>query len=152
MDMPAKASRPSEGQRALAEAIIRGERPAEHGSPSSTRRSTSIRCASSASSAACFDKMPLLLAPSALLPDNNTAIAHDGYGVPLIISRDGNGRIHVMANVCRHRGTRLIESDEVVSSKRIVCPYHAWTYGSDGNLMASRAPNASPASTRPTGR
>ena len=31
MDMPAKASRPSEGQRALAEAIIRGERAAEHG-------------------------------------------------------------------------------------------------------------------------
>ncbi len=84
---------------------------------------------------AVFDKLPLLLAPSALLPDNNTAIAHDGYGVPLIISRDGNGRIHVMANVCRHRGTRLIEGAEVVSSKRIVCPYHAWTYGSDGGLM-----------------
>ena len=41
-----------------------------------------------------------------------------------------------MANVCRHRGTRLIESHEVISSKRIVCPYHAWSYGSDGRLMA----------------
>ena len=136
MDMPAKASRPSEGQRALAEAIVRGERAAEHGvteldasvyiDPLRFERERRI----------IFDKMPLLLAPSALLPDDNTAVAHDGYGVPLIISRDGDGRIHVLANVCRHRGTRLIESDQIVSSKRIVCPYHAWTYGSDGKLMA----------------
>ena len=41
-----------------------------------------------------------------------------------------------MANVCRHRGTRLLETSEVVSSKRIVCPYHAWTYGSNGTLLA----------------
>jgi phenylpropionate dioxygenase-like ring-hydroxylating dioxygenase large terminal subunit len=41
-----------------------------------------------------------------------------------------------MANVCRHRGTRLIESSDVVPAKRIVCPYHAWTSGSDGDLLA----------------
>ena len=136
MDMPAKASRPSEGQRALAEAIIRGERAAEH---NVTELDASVYIDPlrfEREQRVIFEKMPLLLAPSALLPNNNTAIAHDGYGVPLIISRDGDGRIHVMANVCRHRGTRLIESGEVVSSKRIICPYHAWTYGSDGKLMS----------------
>lgn len=136
MDMPAKASRPSEGQRALAEQLVRGEKPPSHEvveldasvyiDPLRFERERRV----------LFDRMPLLLAPSALLPDNNTAITHDGYGVPLIISRDGEGRIHVMANVCRHRGTRLIEGAEVVSAKRIICPYHAWTYGSDGTLMA----------------
>jgi Rieske 2Fe-2S family protein len=136
MDMPAKASRPSEGQRALAEQLVTGEKPAFHDvveldasvyiDPLRFERERRV----------LFERMPLLLAPSALLPDNNTAIAHDGYGVPLIISRDGEGRVHVMANVCRHRGTRLIESAEVVSAKRIICPYHAWTYGSDGALMA----------------
>jgi phenylpropionate dioxygenase-like ring-hydroxylating dioxygenase large terminal subunit len=136
MDMPAKASRPSEGQRALAEAIIRGERAAEHGVTELDASVYIDPLRFEREKRVLFEKMPLLLAPSALLPDNNTALAHDGYGVPLIISRDGDGRIHVMANVCRHRGTRLIESDEIVSSKRIVCPYHAWTYGSDGSLMA----------------
>ena len=136
MDMPAKASRPSEGQRTLAEKLVRGVKPPEHEvveldasvyiDPLRFEKERRI----------VFDKLPLLLIPSALLPDNNTAIAHDGYGVPLIISRDNDGRVHVMANVCRHRGTRLIESAGVVSSKRIICPYHAWTYGSDGTLMA----------------
>ncbi len=120
MDMPAKASRPSDGQRALAEAIIRGERAAEHGV---TELDASVYIDAlrfEREKRVLFEKMPLLLAPSALLPDNHTALAHDGYGVPLIISRDGDGRIHVMANVCRHRGTRLFVSDEIVSSKRIV--------------------------------
>ena len=136
MDMPAKASRPSDGQRALAEAIIRGERAAEHGVTELDASVYIDPLRFEREKRVLFEKMPLLLAPSALLPDNNTALAHDGYDVPLIISRDGDGRIHVMANVCGHRGTRLIESDEIVSSKRIICPYHAWTYGSDGDLMA----------------
>src|SRR5690242_18414393 len=111
MDMPAKASRPSEGQRALAEAIINGDRTAQHGVAELDASVYIDPLRFEREKRVIFEKMPLLLAPSALLPDNNTAIAHDGYGVPLIISRDGNGRLHVMANVCRHRGTRLIETD-----------------------------------------
>ncbi len=144
MDVPAKTSRPSEGQRALAEILVRGERPPVHAAVELDASVYIDPLRFEREQRAVFDKLPLLLAPSALLPDNNTAIAHDGYGVPLIISRDGNGRIHVMANVCRHRGTRLIESDEVVSSKRIICPYHAWTYGSDGGLMAIPRPECFP--------
>ena len=144
MDVPAKTSRPSEGQRALAEILVRGDRPPVHAAVELDASVYIDPLRIEREQRAVFDKLPLLLGPSALLPDNNTAIAHDGYGVPLIASRDGNGRIHVMANVCRHRGTRLIESDEVVSSKRIICPYHAWTYGSDGGLMAIPRPECFP--------
>lgn len=136
MDMPAKASRPSAGQRALAEAIVRGDTKPGHGVAELDASVYIDPLRFEREKRAVFERMPLLLAPSALLPDNNTAVTHDGYGTPLIISRDSEGRIHVMANICRHRGTRLIETDEVASAKRIVCPYHAWTYGSDGTLMA----------------
>ncbi|MCP4766628.1 MAG: aromatic ring-hydroxylating dioxygenase subunit alpha [Gammaproteobacteria bacterium] len=57
-------------------------------------------------------------------------------GQPLIVLRDQQQRIRVFHNVCRHRGARLI--DKPCSNKRrIICPYHAWAYGLDGELNAT---------------
>ena len=136
MDAPV-SRRPTAGQMALAEAIARGEQSL--GSEIKTipadvyldpeRFDTEM--------ARLFSKVPLVVAPSALLDAPERAVAHDGYGSPLIVSRDRDGVAHVLANVCRHRGTRLIspEDDEPIAARRIVCPYHAWTYRSDGGLV-----------------
>ena len=56
----------------------------------------------------------------------------------LIIVRDKRGAIHGFYNVCRHRGSRLIENRHGQSAA-IQCPYHAWTYALDGRLIG--APN-----------
>lgn len=134
MDTPATVLHPSPGQRELADALARGE---------STVGSEILELCSTVyidpqrfelEQRTLFSRLPLALAPSALLPERKTAVVHDGFGVPLIISRDGDGAIHVLANVCRHRGTRLIDSPNVVPAKGIACPYHAWTYGPDGAL------------------
>jgi Rieske 2Fe-2S family protein len=57
-------------------------------------------------------------------------------GESLIFVRDKGAAIHAFFNVCRHRGTRLIES-EGGKCAAIQCPYHAWTYALDGKLIGA---------------
>jgi len=134
MDRFTSASRPTPGQRALADALARGEAAMGPGIETLAACLYTDAERFEAEQRLIFDRVPHLLAPSALLPEPNMAVAHDHYGTPLILSRDAEGHAHVFANVCRHRGTRLIEAEGVVAAKRIVCPYHAWAYKPDGEL------------------
>jgi nitrite reductase/ring-hydroxylating ferredoxin subunit len=134
MDQFTGAARPTPGQRALADALARGEAALGDGIERLDATLYTDPARYAAEQSAIFDRVPHLLAPSALLPGPNLAMAHDHYGTPLIVSRDAAGHAHVFANVCRHRGTRLIEAEGVVPAKRIVCPYHAWAYKPDGEL------------------
>src|SRR5438876_8768815 len=54
--------------------------------------------------------------------------------VPILVVRAEDG-ISAFLNVCRHRGSLLVEGD--AAGKTIQCPYHAWTYGLDGSLRAA---------------
>lgn len=57
-----------------------------------------------------------------------TAIMHE----PLLVVRDDSGTIRVLSNVCRHRGMLLASGTG--NTRRIRCPYHAWSYELDGRL------------------
>jgi len=57
-------------------------------------------------------------------------------GESFIIVRDKHGAIHGFYNLCRHRGSRLIENTKGQCAA-IQCPYHAWTYALDGRLLGA---------------
>ncbi len=55
----------------------------------------------------------------------------------LIVLRDQHGTVRALFNVCRHRGTRLCREPAGHFSESIQCPYHAWTYATDGRLIGA---------------
>ena len=57
----------------------------------------------------------------------------DILGESVIVVRGGDGTLRAFANVCRHRGSRLVDGSSGCAYK-LVCPYHAWTYDLDGAL------------------
>jgi phenylpropionate dioxygenase-like ring-hydroxylating dioxygenase large terminal subunit len=52
---------------------------------------------------------------------------------PVLVVRDGGGRIRAFLNVCRHRGNRLCRADSG-NAASFTCAYHGWTYRNDGSL------------------
>ena len=69
------------------------------------------------------------------LPQAGDFRCHDGPAGPAIVVRDDDGRIRAFANSCRHRGARLLSG--AGRCKRIVCPYHRWSYRLDGRLVGT---------------
>ncbi len=57
----------------------------------------------------------------------------------VLVLRGRDGVLRAFLNVCRHRGAQLCTQDEGQVKRTLRCPYHAWTYGLDGKLVA--APN-----------
>ncbi|MBS0502663.1 MAG: aromatic ring-hydroxylating dioxygenase subunit alpha [Proteobacteria bacterium] len=54
-------------------------------------------------------------------------------GESVVVVRGDEGEVRAFANVCRHRGSRLVDG-EGGCAKKLICPYHAWTYELDGRL------------------
>lgn len=55
-------------------------------------------------------------------------------GESVIVIRGDDGEVRAFSNVCRHRGSRLVDG-AAGCAKVLTCPYHAWSYGRDGRLV-----------------
>ena len=54
----------------------------------------------------------------------------------VIVTRDSKSEIHVLANFCRHRGTRLCDAD-IGNQSRFRCPYHGWVFKNNGDWIGA---------------
>ena len=85
---------------------------------------------------ALFRALPMIAAHASELPEAGSFLRREIGGRSVLLTRDADRQIHAFLNVCRHRGTRLVDA-EAGCAKRFSCPYHAWTYGSNGALLAA---------------
>lgn len=56
----------------------------------------------------------------------------------IVVTRNAAGHIRAFHNTCRHRGSVLCREERGrFRNDRIICPYHTWTYSTDGGLLAT---------------
>jgi phenylpropionate dioxygenase-like ring-hydroxylating dioxygenase large terminal subunit len=75
----------------------------------------------------------------ASIPCSGDYLVIDLGSESVIIVRNAAGEVRALLNVCRHRGSRLVSGRfGKAKSARLICPYHAWTYDLNGDLLAAR--------------
>jgi phenylpropionate dioxygenase-like ring-hydroxylating dioxygenase large terminal subunit len=83
-----------------------------------------------------FRKSWQLVCHQSDLPRPGDYHTFDFLGESVIAVRAADGAVRSFHNVCRHRASRLLDGPKGHCAGRITCPYHAWTYGLDGKLLA----------------
>ena len=90
---------------------------------------------------AIFRRLPLMLALSTELREAGAYKALKVLDVPVLIVRGEDGVLRAFINACRHRGRAVTQTHEEKGQARtFVCPYHAWRFGIDGELLSVADP------------
>jgi len=55
----------------------------------------------------------------------------------VLVVRGKDGEARAFHNVCRHRGTRIVDRESGTTLKSVACRYHAWTYSTEGGLVGA---------------
>lgn len=84
-----------------------------------------------------FGRMWICIGRSEDLAAPGSYLTWEQDGERLLVVRGRDDRIRAFYNVCRHRGARLVQEEAGCGLHRITCPYHAWTYASDGRLVSA---------------
>ncbi|MGI9613963.1 MAG: aromatic ring-hydroxylating oxygenase subunit alpha [Acidimicrobiales bacterium] len=81
-----------------------------------------------------FKRLPLVLGFSCEFAKPNSYKAMEIAGVPVLLTKPGDGPVQGFVNMCSHRGA-IIVPDGTGTARRFTCPYHAWSYDADGALV-----------------
>lgn len=81
-------------------------------------------------------RVPTVAGLSGMVPEAGSYATIDVGGRSVILTRDSGGAVHAVLNACRHRGAEL--KDDCGSARKLVCPYHGWSYALDGAPLHRR--------------
>ena len=90
-----------------------------------------------------FEKNWIYACHESEIPGPNDYITMNAGRQPMIITRDGEGQLHALINACAHRGATLTRVCKGRQAS-FTCPFHAWTYKTDGRLVKVKAPSEYP--------
>ena len=83
-----------------------------------------------------FEDKWIVVGTASSIPKKGDAKPFNFLDLPIIILRDKKNKIRVFHNVCSHRGYKILQKSCNIKNA-IRCPYHSWTYNTDGKLIAT---------------
>lgn len=89
------------------------------------------------------------LAHDSQIPNVGDYVTTTVGGRDVIVTRGADGQVQALLNRCAHRGAVVVAGGSGCA-KRFTCPYHGWTYASDGRLVGMPFPGNHPADDRTT--
>jgi phenylpropionate dioxygenase-like ring-hydroxylating dioxygenase large terminal subunit len=93
---------------------------------------------------------PQLVGYSSELPQPRTYCTKTVMGRSILMTRGADGAVKAFDNVCLHRQSQIVSG--CGTARRISCPYHAWTYDLDGNLVGVPGKEGFPESSASSAR
>ena len=93
---------------------------------------------------------PQLVGYVSELPKPGSYCTKTVMGRSILLTRTADGTVKAFENVCLHRQSQITEG--CGSARRLVCPYHAWNYDLDGNLVGVPGKEGFPESSTNTGK
>ena len=84
---------------------------------------------------AMFRRQPLIIGHSSEIPQPGDFVVRELDNRSWLLVRGKDGVARAFLNYCQHRGTKLEQQEKGQCRHRFSCPYHAWTYNSEGGLV-----------------
>jgi phenylpropionate dioxygenase-like ring-hydroxylating dioxygenase large terminal subunit len=81
-----------------------------------------------------FGELPLLACLSLDVAEPGDAFTFDAAGPAILIVRGQDRKARAFLNMCTHRGARLVKDCQ--RRRLIACPFHAWSFDTEGRLVA----------------
>lgn len=69
------------------------------------------------------------------LPESGDYRAIDLFGERILLVRGADHQLRALSGICFHRAFPIVEGEG--NTKSFVCPYHRWTYDSEGRLKGA---------------